>query len=185
MSATNPPVPWPPTTPAPKKSSMFDDVVAAATQFTRFEENRSMKVDSNVEAAKAVAAQINAKLPAGGLPRTFRLSGPAQLTIKTRQGQFKKKAFMGDEEMRLTTTYGGVRDGVICVFKNAVPVEYATIEIPMSEAREILIGFAQVMDSWDVPELDNIVNGIEQNIAQAAAVEREQALAESPEFGSW
>jgi hypothetical protein len=33
--------------------------------------------------------------------------------------------------------------------------------------------------------MDNIVAGIEQNIAQAVAVEREEAMTVSPEFGSW
>jgi hypothetical protein len=140
--------------------------------------------DAEKEAAKAVAAAINGLLtPSGAGP--FKLTGPAQLTIKTRQGQYKKKAFMGDEEIRLTTSYAGSRDGVICVFKNTVPVEYAAIEIPLMEARELLSGFSKYVDSLNIADMDNIVAGIEQNIAQAVAVEREEAMAVSPEFGSW
>jgi hypothetical protein len=170
-------------TPAPRKPNVLDSLVASATEFTRFQEKDQM-TDAEKEAAKAVAAAINGLLtPSGAGP--FTLTGPAQLTIKTRQGQYKKKAFIGDEEMRLTTSYAGSRDGVICVFKNTVPVEYAAIEIPLMEARELLSGFSKYVDSLNIADMDNIVAGIEQNIAQAVAVEREEAMAVSPEFGSW
>jgi hypothetical protein len=165
-------------------SGVLDSLVASATEFTRFQEKGKM-TDAEKEAVKAIAAAINAKLPAGGVG-PFKLTGPAQLTIKERSGQYKKKAFIGDEEMRLTTTYAGSRDGVICVFKNAVPVQYASIEIPLMEARDLLgAQFSEYIDSLGITDMDNIVEGIEKNAAQAAAVEREQALEASPEFGSW
>jgi hypothetical protein len=165
-------------------SGVLDSLVASATEFTRFQEKGKM-TDAEKEAAKAIAAAINAKLPAGGVG-PFKLTGPAQLTIKARNGQYKKKAFIGEEEMRLTTTYAGSRDGVICVFKNSVPVEYSTVEIPLMEARERLgAKFSEYIDSLAIADMDNIVASIERSSAQAAAVEREQALEASPEFGSW
>jgi hypothetical protein len=170
-------------TPAPRKSNVLDSLVSSATEFTRFQEKDQM-TNAEKDAAKAVAAAINVLLtPTGAGP--FKLTGPAQLTIKTRQGQYKKKSFLGDEAMRLTTTYAGARDGVIGVFKNIVATEYSAIEIPLMEARELLSGFSNYVDSLNIADMDNIVAGIEQDIAQAVAVEREEAMAVSPEFGSW
>jgi hypothetical protein len=167
-----------------KKSSVLDDLVASATQFTRYEENRSMTLDAKQKAADEIAARINSGLRGHGRT-SFKLTGPAQLTIKTRQSQYKKKAFLGDEEMALTSAYAGKRGDVIAVFKNNVPTEYAYIEIPLMEARERLSGFSDFIAALNIEDFDKIVDGIEQGIAQAAAVEREEAMAESPEFGSW
>jgi hypothetical protein len=164
--------------------SVLDDLVASATQFTRYEENRSMTLDAKQKAADEISARINNALR-GQTSTPFKLAGPAQLTIKTRQSQYKKKAFLGDEEMMLASAYAGKRGDVIAVFKNRVPTEYAYIEISLMEARERLNGFSDFIAALNIEDFDNIVEGIEQNIAQAAAVEREEAMEASPEFGSW
>jgi hypothetical protein len=169
-------------TPAPK-SGVLDSLVASATEFTRFQEKDQM-LDAEQKAADQISARINNALR-GQVSTPFKLTGPAQLTIKTRQSQYKKKSFLGDEEMMLSSAYAGKRGDVICVFKNRVPTEYAYIEIPLMEARERLNGFSDFIAALNIEDVDKIVEGIGQNIAQAAAVEREEAMAVSPEFGSW
>jgi hypothetical protein len=141
--------------------------------------------DAKHKAALQLAQHINDFLKGGsGSAQAFKLSGAAQLTIKTRQSQYKKKAFLGDEEMMLQSAYAGSRDGVILVFKNRLPVDYAYIEIPLSEAPDRLVGFRQYMQTFGIADIDTIVAGIETEKTQAAAAEHDSMLAD-PEFASW
>jgi len=170
-------LPWPGT-----KPNMFDDIVASASGIVNLTEEQPMNT-SKEEAAKQLAAQINQKITTTIRPGPFKLAGPAQLTIKTRQSQYKKKAFLGDETMSLTSVYGGKRE-VIAVFKNALPVDYSYIEIPLADATTQLAGFKEYLASLGVADIDTIVAGIEQQKTQTAAAERDELLAD-PEFASW
>ncbi|MDP9155348.1 MAG: AAA family ATPase [Pseudomonadota bacterium] len=174
--------------PAWKKPTMFDQITAAATQFTKFEEER-WTMDSKEVAAKQLASQINDTFRQAQVTGTvyspFHLNGPAQLTIKTRQSQYKKKAFLGDEQLIFTSAYAGKRDGVIAVFKNRVPVDYAYIEIPLDEAMTQLRGFKHFVDSLRIPDLEAVLTGVESQKQHAAAVEHNRLLETAPEFASW
>ena len=159
-----------------KKAELASGIVKITTQ-------EQIMNNPKEEAAKQLAAQINEKLTRTIRPGPFKLAGPAQLTIKTRQSQYKKKAFLGDETMSLTSVYGGKRE-VIAVFKNALPVDYSYIEIPLADATTQLAGFKEYLASLGVADIDTIVAGIEQQKTQTAAAEREELLAD-PEFASW
>jgi hypothetical protein len=165
------------------KLNMFDALTASASGIVKLTEEQHMTMNTKEEAAKHLAEQINKLIAASIRPGPFKLSGPAQLTIKTRQSQYKKKSFLGDETMSLTSVYGGKKE-VIAVFKNTLPVDYSYIEIPLSDAATQLVGFQDYLKQLGVADIDTIVAGIEQHKTQAAVAEH-NALLEDPEFASW
>jgi hypothetical protein len=167
----------------PAKPNMFDALTASASDIVKLTEEQHMTMNTKEEAAKHLAEQINKLIAASIRPGPFKLSGPAQLTIKTRQSQYKKKSFLGDETMSLTSVYGGKKE-VIAVFKNTLPVDYSYIEIPLSDAATQLVGFQDYLKQLGVADIDTIVAGIEQHKTQAAVAEH-NALLEDPEFASW
>lgn len=116
-------------------------------------------------------------------PAPFGLAGPTQLTIKTRQGQYKKKAFLGDETFTLSSQYIGKKD-MILVFKNTRPVDYAFMEIPLDEALVSMKDFKAFADAAGGGDIHTTLANIETIKTQEKRAERDELLAD-PEFASW
>ena len=114
----------------------------------------------------------------------FKLSGPTTLTIKTRQGQYKKKAFVGDEAFSFSSAYAGKRGDVIGVFKSRVPVDWSFMEMPLNEACDSLNGFKVFADSCAGGSISEAIENMDAAVVAAKAAERNVQMAD-PAFASW
>jgi hypothetical protein len=132
-------------------------------------------------ALDALAAKINGFTTAATIA-PFRLFGPASLTIKTRQSQYKKKSFLGDESFNLTSVYVGKKE-MIAVFKSVKPTEYAYMEMPIDEAPMKLTGFQTFMEKIGA-DTDGVLSIVANQKGIAAEQER-TALLDDPKFASW
>ncbi|MGN8188609.1 hypothetical protein ACTJLD_21735 [Burkholderia sp. 22088] len=142
-----------------------------------------------MEDKQAQAAQLAAML--GDKSRTvlqpvdgFALSGPATLTIKTRQGQYKKKAFIGDEAFSFSSAYAGKRGEVIGVFKSRVPVDWSFMEMPLNDACDKLKGFKGFADSCAGGSIGEAIENMDAAVVAAKAAEHSAQMAD-PAFASW
>jgi hypothetical protein len=166
--------------------NMFDDLKSAATGFVqRMDEDRKM-TDEKRAAGQKVADAINQAVKNVG-PQTGRrmnLTGPASLSIKTRQGTYKTKAFLGDEAFTLTGAYMGKRGDIIGIYKNTLPVDYAFMEMPLKDADEKLRGHRDYLNELQIPDYGTVIAHFESQKEQARAVETAELMTD-PAFGSW
>ncbi|HDR9086307.1 TPA: hypothetical protein QDB10_002198 [Burkholderia vietnamiensis] len=147
-------------------------------------EKEQKQMDDKKKQAEALLRRFNQTSrplqPAEG----FKLTQPLTLTIKTRQGQYKKKAFIGDEAFAFQSVYVGKRGDVIAVFKARVPVEWSFMEAPLSEACTFLKGFKAFADECMGGSVEEAMENMDSALVAQKAAERNAQLAD-PAFASW
>ncbi|KVH05406.1 hypothetical protein WS84_28140 [Burkholderia anthina] len=159
------------------KATRHDGVELAAKEKQQMEDKQAQAVKL---AAMFCDEARRVFQPADG----FKLSGPATLTIKTRQGQYKKKAFIGDEAFSFSSAYAGKRGDVIGVFKSRVPVDWSFMEMPINEACDSLNGFRAFADSCAGGSIGEAIENMDAAVVAAKAAERSAQMAD-PAFASW
>lgn len=174
------------------KAPTLDGIVAAMEKLkatmpsgVRLAEQEKQQMEDKQSQAAQLAAMFGDKSrtvlqPADG----FKLSGPTTLTIKTRQGQYKKKAFVGDEAFSFSSAYAGKRGDVIGVFKSRVPVDWSFMEMPLNEACDSLNGFKVFADSCAGGSISEAIENMDAAVVAAKAAERNVQMAD-PAFASW
>ncbi|CAG9229168.1 hypothetical protein [Burkholderia vietnamiensis] len=147
-------------------------------------EKEQKQMDDKQKQAEALSSRFNQTSrplqPADG----FKLTQPLTLTIKTRQGQYKKKAFIGEEAFSFQSTYVGKRGDVIAVFKSRVPVEWSFMEVPLNEACMCLNGFKAFADACMGGSVEEAIENMDAALVAEKAAERHAQLAD-PAFASW
>ncbi|MEZ2310840.1 hypothetical protein AB6809_29770 [Paraburkholderia sp. RCC_158] len=161
---------------------ILDSTAGAAAGLAREMKGNEMD-DTTKKQLEGIGAALMHRNAAGGSIPMFRLTGPMQLTIKTRQSQYKKKAFLGDETFTLSSHYIGKKD-MILVFKNTRPVDYAFMEMPLDEALTALNGFKEFADAAGGGDIHGTLANIETMKTQERRAEQ-AVLMQDPEFASW
>lgn len=117
---------------------------------------------------------------------SFVLSQPASLTIKGKDGRYRKSSFIGGEPFYLVNGYIGRRDGVICVFQEAKSMMSTSdpgtqIEIPVTHALTILDGFADAYKEIDKsPAYDSVTGDY-----NGKKISKDSPIMEDEIAGSW
>lgn len=163
-----------------EEMGILDSVAGAAAGLARNMKGNDMDDTTKKQLQGIGAALMHRNAQAG---EQFGLTGPMQLTIKTRQSAYKKKAFLGDETFTLSSHYVGKKE-MILVFKNTRPVDYAFMEMPLDEALTNLKGFREFADAAGGGDIHGALANIETIKTQERRAETE-VLMQDPEFASW
>jgi hypothetical protein len=114
------------------------------------------------------------------------LNQPYQVTVKTRQGQYRKKSMIGGEVFIPSSCYMGKKAGVIVVFTPAQPAsDFAYVEIPLKECLGVLRDFPLKLDVLldDIGDDSLLTNDGMQD--KKLAKNREAELATNDTWGTW
>jgi len=136
-----------------------------------------------LKAIEKMAEVLSRKLQV--TPVSVVLQAPAQLTIKRRNGDYRRQSFIGGSRFIIQSAYAGKRGGVILVGIPGEPLaDVRAIEVPLDDMAE---HFGPVSSK----ELNDILTGakerIEAELQQAAELEvaAEKARFADPAFSSW
>jgi hypothetical protein len=119
---------------------------------------------------------------------TLELNQPYQATVKTRRGEYRKRAFIGSEEFHTSSAYLGKRQGVIVVFTPAMPSsDYAYIEIPLKDCLNVLRDFPLKLDLLleTLGDESLLKDPDAFRARKQAALDREAELAANAVWGTW
>lgn len=132
---------------------------------------------------------INRNIP---YTHVFHIAAPVSLTVKLSskyKGGYTKKAFIGNEELRLTGAYAGKRVPFILTFQH---VDFDTsdqIEIPLDDCENVVSGFASYFQNILMEFERSLLN---ESKTKRDALELDKYISaratrqlEHPEFGSW
>jgi len=134
------------------------------------------------QALEKLASVLARKLQAN--PISAALPAPANLTIKTPRGQYKKLSFVGGDLFTFHSAYCG-KTGVVLIGKPAIPkAEVQFIEVMMDKAGEY---FSHALTSQLNDHLTGAFERAEAELKAAAdeAMREERERLEDPAFGSW
>jgi hypothetical protein len=134
--------------------------------------------------ATALSAKLNAGFKTHLPADSFQLSGALNASIKERNGQYKTKAFLGDERFNPTTSYVGKKGDVIIVFKASVPTQYAFMEMSLGKAVEQLKEFQLYADGVAENSVQSVIASFDEAVQATQAAEK-AVLMDNPEFASW
>jgi hypothetical protein len=136
-----------------------------------------------VRALEKMAEVLARKLQANPVLAT--LQAPAQLTVKHRNGEYRKQSFIGGAQFVFNSAYAGKRDGVILI---GVPQEAVKdirlVEVSMNKGAEHFgARFAGSINDF----LTGAFERAEAELKAAAdlALQEERERLEDPAFSSW
>jgi hypothetical protein len=161
------------------------------------EYNHSMVKERNMETDKEVTmdevtmngfADIMTSFLESEQSRRFMLAEPLTLTVKKKDGSYSKRPHVGGEEFKVARCYVGKRAGLIYVFKPVDVADYVEMEMPESQAKTSLGGFAAFIGKVGGSEFDRL----KRDVMQKASLDAErEKMADRHDvyadlgFGSW